>query len=182
MFSFHLQNSIRGLLDALLLVTGSFAAVWLLLSGVVAQPAAPSPLLMPTSSLAPTPNPTPTATPFQVLMDQAPFWNSALGIFLVIVIAIVAGLVVGLMARENGMNGLVGKLLNLFNDFTDVLAYWVVILAFVGIFILSGKVLKAAAPKGALESAKYVFAAVLPLLGTWIGTVLARAGIGGKKR
>jgi Na+/H+-dicarboxylate symporter len=98
------------------------------------------------------------------------------------VIAIVAGLVIGLMARENGMNSLVGKLLNLFNDFTDVLAYWVVSLAFVGIFILSGKVLEAAAPKGALESAKYVFAAVLPLLGTWIGTVLARAGMEGKKR
>jgi hypothetical protein len=48
MFSFHFQNSIRGLLDALLLVTSSFAAVWLLPSGVAAQEAAPSPLLMPT--------------------------------------------------------------------------------------------------------------------------------------
>ena len=57
-------------------------------------------------------------------MEQASFWNSALGIFLVIVIAIVAGLVIWLIARKGDTNGLVGKLLNLFNDFTDVLAYW----------------------------------------------------------
>jgi hypothetical protein len=78
---------------ALLLVTGSFAAVWLLPSGVVAEEAAPSPLLMPMSSLAPTPTPTPTATPFHVVMEQAPFWNSALGIFLTVVLATVADVV-----------------------------------------------------------------------------------------
>jgi hypothetical protein len=121
-----------------------------------------------------TPSPTPTATPFHVVMEQAPFWNSALGIGI--------GIVTGLVVRKGGTSGLIGKVLNLFNDFTDVLAYWVVILAFVGIFILSGKVLKVAVPKGALESAKYILAAVLPLLGTWIDTVLARVGIGGKKR
>jgi hypothetical protein len=130
-----------------------------------------------------TPTPTPTATPFHVVMEQAPFWNSALGIFLVLVIAIVAGLVIGLIARKGGTspngtrstptNGLVGKLFNMFNDFTNMLAYWVVILAFVGIFLLSYFVVNAATSEDALETAKYVFAAVLPLLGTWVGTVLA---------
>src|SRR5712691_1865567 len=118
------------------------------------------------------PSVTPTATPFHVVMEQEPFWNSALGIFLVIVIAIVASVVIGLIARKGGTNGLVGKLLNVFNNFTDMLAYWVVFLAFDGIFLLNYFVLRNTT-KDALEAAKYVFAAVLPLLGTWVGTVLA---------
>ena len=40
-----------------------------------------------------TSTPTPTATPFHVVMEQAPFWNSALGIFLVVVLATVADIV-----------------------------------------------------------------------------------------
>jgi len=76
------------------------------------------------------------------------------------------------------MDGLVGKLLNLFENFIDVLAYWDVILAFVGMFIFGGKILTTGAPKGALECAKYVFAAVLSLSGHGSAT----AGIGGKKR
>jgi hypothetical protein len=115
-----------------------------------------------------TSTPTPTATPFHVVMEQAPFWNSALGIFLVILIAIGVGVVIGLVVQKGGANGLVGKLLTMFKDFTDMLAYWVVILAFVGIFLLSYFVLT-----NPTETAKYVFAAVLPLLGTWVGTVLA---------
>jgi hypothetical protein len=55
------------------------------------------------------------------------------------------------------------------------------ILAFVGMLLLSGKVLKAAAPNGCFGIRKIYFAAVLPLLGTWIGPVLARVGIGGKR-
>lgn len=121
---------------------------------------------------------TPTATPFHVVMEQEPFWNSALGIFLVIVIAIVAGLVIGLIARKGGTNGLVGKLLNLFNDFTNVLAYVVVTFAFLGIFAIAWQVIKVGGGRPfdankALETAKFVFGAILPLLGTWVGAVLA---------
>jgi len=54
------------------------------------------------------------------------------------------------------------------------------ILAFVGMFLLSGKVLKAA-PKGCFEIHRIYFAAVLLLLAPWIGTVLALVGIGWKK-
>src|SRR5437762_5597693 len=127
-----------------------------------------------------TPTHTPTATPLHVVMEEAPFWNSALGIFIVIVIAILAGLVIGLIARKGGTspngtrstpaNGLVGKLFNLFNDFTNMLAYLVIVLAFGGIFWLAHAVFSAGKD---LDTAKYIFAAVLPLLGTWVGTVLA---------
>lgn len=39
------------------------------------------------------PSVTPTATLFHVVMEPAPFWNSALGIFLVVVLATVADIV-----------------------------------------------------------------------------------------
>jgi len=54
------------------------------------------------------------------------------------------------------MDGLVGKLLNLFENFIDVLAYWDVILAFVGMFIFGGKILTTGAPKG-LWNARNMF-------------------------
>jgi hypothetical protein len=47
----------------------------------------------------------------------------------------------------------------------------VVLLAFIGIYRLSKVVLNLGG--GNLDNAKYVFAAILPLLGTWVGTVLA---------
>jgi hypothetical protein len=40
-----------------------------------------------------TPTPTPTVTPFHIVMKQEPFWNSALGIFLVVVLATVVDIV-----------------------------------------------------------------------------------------
>jgi len=55
------------------------------------------------------------------------------------------------------------------------------ILAFVGMFLLSGKVLKAAATKWCFGIHRIYFAAVLLLLAPWIGTVLALVGIGWKK-
>jgi hypothetical protein len=39
------------------------------------------------------PSVTPTATPFHVVMEQEPFWNSALGIFFVVVLATVVDIV-----------------------------------------------------------------------------------------
>ena len=51
-----------------------------------------------------------------------------------------------------------------------MLAYWVVILAFIGIFVLGYVVLSW---DHSADTTKYVFAAILPLLGTWVGTVLA---------
>jgi hypothetical protein len=166
---------------ALLLLAILFATAWLLPSGAMAQATSPTPTL--------TPTPTPTATSTPAL--HPPFWNSALGIFIVIVIAILAGLVIGLIARKggtspsgtrstptNGLVGLVGKLLNMFNDFTNVLAYVVVTFAFLGIFAIARQVIKVGGGQPfdankALESAKFVFGAILPLLGTWVGAVLA---------
>ena len=168
---------------ALLLLAILFATAWLLPSGVMAQATSPTPTL--------TPTPTPTATPapaLHVVMEEAPFWNSALGIFIVIVIAILAGFVIGFIARKggtspngtrstptNGLVGLVGKLLDMFNDFTNVLAYVVVTFAFLGIFEIARQVIKVGGGDAAkaLESAKFVFGAILPLLGTWVGAVLA---------
>jgi hypothetical protein len=120
----------------------------------------------------------PTSTPVQVVVDQQPFWNSALGILLLIVIAIGIGIVIGHVARKDGTNGLVGKLFNMFNDFTNVLAYVVVTFAFLGIFAISCQVIKVGGGEPfnaskALETAKFVFGAILPLLGTWVGAVLA---------
>jgi len=130
----------------------------------------PTPTATVTALAAVTPTPTPTATPFHVVVDQQPFSNSGLGIFLFIVIAIGIGIAIGLIVGKGGTNGLLGKLFNLFNDFTNALAYLVVGLAFGGILLLSCVVLWS---KNEFETAKYIFAAVLPLLGTWVGAVLA---------
>jgi hypothetical protein len=108
----------------------------------------------------------------------ASFWNSPLGILVVVaLIAILAGgLAFGLRAQtktpqppqEGSIMSFVGKL---FGDFTNVLAWLVIILAFIGIFLLSSVVLTP--PNRDKETAQYVFGAVLPLLGTWVGAVLA---------
>jgi hypothetical protein len=126
----------------------------------------------PTIVASVTSTPTPTLTPIHIVVDHQPFWNSGLGISLLIVIATIL-VVIGLSVWKGGPNGLVDKLLNLFNDFTNILAYMVVVLAFGGILLLSCHVLGAADQKNRLDVAKYVFAAVLPLLGTWVGAVLA---------
>ena len=107
-------------------------------------------------------------------MEQEPFWNSALGIFLVIAIAIVAGLVIGFMAQKAGVSSFIEKL---FADFTNLLAYVVVTFAFLGIFAIAWQVIKVGGGQPfdankALETAKFVFGAILPLLGTWVGAVL----------
>jgi hypothetical protein len=108
-------------------------------------------------------------------MEQAPFWNSAPGIFAVIVIAIIVGLVIGLISKKGGVSSFIEKL---FADFTNVLAYVVVTFAFVAIFAIARQVIKVGGGQPfdankALDTAKFVFGAILPLLGTWVGAVLA---------
>ena len=115
-----------------------------------------------------TPTPTPTATPFHVVIEHEPFWNSWLGILIVIALPLAAGVLVGWLVAQKGSFSSV--LERLFASFTDMLAYWVVILAFLGIFLLGYVVLS---HDRTSDTTKYVFAAVLPLLGTWVGTVLA---------
>lgn len=137
------------------------------------SPVSPTPTPTATAFASVTPTPTPTPTPaVHVVVDQ-PFWNSGLGILLLILIFIGIGIVIGVIVGKGGTNGLVGKVLNVFNDFTNILAYMVLVLAFGGILLLSSHVLGAATDKDRLEVAKYVFSAVLPLLGTWVGAVLA---------
>jgi len=91
--------------------------------------------------------------------------------------ALIGGVILGWLAvyiTKGGSAG--GFLAALGADFKNVLAYFVVTLAFVGIFFLSWKVITAGIGKDqkqALDAAKFVFGAVLPLLGTWVGTVLA---------
>ena len=112
------------------------------------------------------------------------FWNTALGIFVVVVLVLIAllagGLAFALRAQKKtqqpsqaGPSMSIGPILSflkdLFGDFTNVLAWLVIILAFIGIFLICYVALK---DKSA-DTAKYVFGAVLPLLGTWVGAVLA---------
>jgi hypothetical protein len=53
------------------------------------------------------------------------------------------------------------------------LAIWIVALSIVGIALASAVALIFATPDNRPEMARLVFASVLPLLGTWVGTVLA---------
>jgi hypothetical protein len=132
---------------------------------VFAQTATPSaaaaavPAIVDQSS---TPTPTP---PLHVVVDQS-FWASPGAVGLFVVVAVILGGIIG-VAWKGGQDNWLAKL---FSDFTNALAYFVILLAFAGILGLSWVVLSA---KKDLETAKYVFAAVLPLLGTWVGTVLA---------
>jgi hypothetical protein len=110
-------------------------------------------------------------------MVIASFWNSPLGILVVVaLIAILAGgLAFGLRAQtKTPQSPLEGSVMpfveKLFGDFTNVLAWLVIILAFIGIFLLCYIVLTPTTNK---DTAQYVFGAVLPLLGTWVGAVLA---------
>ena len=120
----------------------------------------------------------------QPILAVDPFWNTALGIFIIIVLVLVAilagGLTFALRAQkktpqqsQGDLNTSVGPILaflkDLFGDFTNVLAWLVIILAFIGIFFICYVALK---DKSA-DTARYVFGAVLPLLGTWVGAVLA---------
>jgi hypothetical protein len=82
------------------------------------------------------------------------------------IVAIIVGVIIGTLWKGGQDNWL----MKLFSDFTNALAYCVVFLAFIGIIMLSWVVLHA---KQDLQTAQYVFSAVLPLLGTWVGTVLA---------
>ncbi len=109
--------------------------------------------------------PTVTATPLPVPIP--PFWHGETVAFLLLLLAIVVGVIIGMALNKTGASEFLAKL---FSDFTNLLAYLVVLLAFGGIFVLSYVVLYAV---NNLETAKYVFAAVLPLLGTWVGAVLA---------
>ena len=140
---------------------------------------AQTPTLTPsaTATAAATATPTPTATPFHVVMEQEPFWNSSLGIFIVIAVVLAAGVLVGvgLAAQKGGLSSFMEKL---FADFTNLLAYVVVTFAFLGIFAIAWQVIKVGGGQPfdatrALETAKFVFGAILPLLGTWVGAVLA---------
>jgi hypothetical protein len=135
----------------------------------------PSATAVATDAAPVTVTPTPTATPFHVFMEHEPFWNSSLGIFIVIAVVLAAGVLVGLAAQKSGFGSFVEKL---FADFTNVLAYVVVTFAFLGIFAISWQVIKVGGGQPfnatkALETAKFVFGAILPLLGTWVGAVLA---------
>jgi F0F1-type ATP synthase membrane subunit a len=113
-----------------------------------------------------------------------PFWNTAIGIFVVIVLVLIAilagGLAFALRAQKKteqlsqaapsvSVGPILSFLKDLFGDFTNVLAWLVILLAFISIFLICNVALK---DKSA-DTAKYVFGAVLPLLGTWVGAVLA---------
>jgi hypothetical protein len=126
---------------------------------------AQTPILTPSATATAVATVTPTGTPSQALTE--PFWSSGSGIVVIILMAIVAGVIAGLITKKGGIGSVIEKL---FADFTNVLAYVVVILAFIGIFLLAYLVVHA---DHAPETAKYVFGAILPLLGTWVGTVLA---------
>jgi hypothetical protein len=116
-----------------------------------------------------------TAAAVIPLSKPEPFWHSTSGIFLIIAIAILAGIVIGLLFKKADFGAFLEKL---FADFTNLLAYLVVIFAFIGIFFLAWQIIKVGGGEPfdaakALDTAKYVFGAVLPLLGTWVGAVLA---------
>ncbi len=53
------------------------------------------------------------------------------------------------------------------------LAFWIVVLSVVGIALISVAALLLATDAGRPEMARLVFTSILPLLGTWVGTVLA---------
>jgi hypothetical protein len=114
-----------------------------------------------------------TATP-----TPTPVWETLLSTFLVIALIAVV-LALGVLIWRVAQSGNIGAIMQkVFDHFTDMLAYWVVILAFVGIFVLAWRVLRFGADADtnhavALDTAKYVFGAILPLLGTWVGAVLA---------
>src|ERR1700731_3914700 len=119
------------------------------------------------AAIVPSPS---TPTPVPSLVHTIAHHSYSLGdivtliIFMVLVVAV--GFIIGVL-RKGGMAGLS----KLFGDFTNVLAYVVVILAFFGIFWLGRSVLNASDANK--DNVKYVFSAILPLLGTWVGTVLA---------
>jgi hypothetical protein len=106
-----------------------------------------------------------TAPALRVVLDQS-FWSSGTATAVFVVVAIIVGVIIGTLWKGGQDNWLT----KLFSDFTNALAYCVVFLAFMGIIFLSWIVLDA---KRDLQTAQYVFSAVLPLLGTWVGTVLA---------
>ena len=102
------------------------------------------------------------------------FWNTGLGIFVVLLLTAILACAIffGLRARKPQQQGPIMPFVEkLFGDFTNVLAWLVIILGFVGIFFLCYAVLKQPAKNA--DTAKYVFGAVLPLVGTWVGAVLA---------
>jgi hypothetical protein len=55
----------------------------------------------------------------------------------------------------------------------QVLALSVVVISLAAVVIVSGLVIGFATPEGKPEATRLVFSSVLPLLGTWVGTVLA---------
>jgi hypothetical protein len=55
----------------------------------------------------------------------------------------------------------------------QVLALAVVVISLTAVVIVSGLVIGFATPEGKPEATRLVFSSVLPLLGTWVGTVLA---------
>ena len=117
-----------------------------------------------------TPTPTPSATPPSMLhlIANHPYSLGDIAtLFIFIVLVVAVSFVIGLFFRKGGMEGLS----KFFGDFTNVLAYVVVVLAFFGIFWLGRSVLGASDANK--DNVKYVFSAILPLLGTWVGTVLA---------
>lgn len=104
-----------------------------------------------------------------VVLEHQPFWSSSVGLLLLLIAVLALGVFAGTLVQKGGISAAVEKL---FSDFTNLLAYLVVLLAFSGIFLLAFVVLRSGGAANA-ETAKYVFAAILPLLGTWVGTVLA---------
>jgi hypothetical protein len=123
------------------------------------------------AAIASSPSPIPTATPAPGILHTIvhhPYSFGDIvtfGILLLIVVGV--GILIGLFLRKGGMEGLT----KFFGDFTNLLAYIVVVLAFIGIFWLGRTVI--GATTGNQDNVKYVFGAILPLLGTWVGAVLA---------
>lgn len=108
-------------------------------------------------------------------MSLLPASISTNGLLSALLFLLVGGLAAKFLLKAKGDSSvsLTDALKAFASDFKNFLANTVVILSFVGIFVLSWKVIAAGENKVALEAAKFVFGAVLPLLGTWVGTVLA---------
>lgn len=120
------------------------------------------------STTAPLPSPSATPPGLLHLIANHPYsLGDILALVVFMLLAVAVGFVIGVFLRKGGMEGLS----KFFGDFTNVLAYVVVILAFLGIFWLASAVLSASTANQ--ENVKYAFGAILPLLGTWVGTVLA---------